>query len=143
MSGFLKDAALAVTWAFIYASPAFFIEGLSNLGIDFAFTHAVDMWPMELGLPGLIAGSIFVTMLGLSGRLRRFEEMTPTRLAALGALAGALTGVIYLAVIWPEPAQAVAVVLAIAIALGMIAGPVSALLFGMHARRRVAANARS
>ena len=34
----MRVLALALTWAFIYALPAFPIEGLSNLVIDFSFT---------------------------------------------------------------------------------------------------------
>ena len=143
MMALMRTIGLAGTWAFIYALPALPIEGLANLGISFSFTNAVDMWPMELGLPGLIGGVLFAVLLALTGRLGRFETLSALRLAGLGALAGALVGGIYLATVWPEPAQSIALILGLAIGLGTVAGPGSALAFRVFARRGQASTARS
>jgi hypothetical protein len=136
--GFTRFFGLAVVWAFIYALPAVPIEGLANLGIEFSFTYAVDMWPFELGLPGFVGGLFFAGLMALTGRLHRFESMPAGRLAAWGAAAGALVGVFYNATSWPNPADLVALTFAIAIGLGTLAGPLSALAFRLLARRRAA-----
>jgi hypothetical protein len=135
-NGFLRLVGLVAAWAFIYALPAFPIEGLSNVGIDFSFTHAVDMWPMELGLPGLIAGLFFAVLLVVTGNFRRFESLSAARLVGLGALAGLLVGCLYLSTVWPEPTSVVAVIFGLAVPLGALAGPGSALVFRVLARRR-------
>ena len=142
-NGLLRVGLLAGTWALIYALPSFPIEGLSNLGIDFSFTHAVDMWPMELGLPGLVAGLLFAALLGLTGQFRRFEMLPVARLAGLGAVAGLLVGGIYVATVWPEPGRIIALIFALAVPLGAIAGPGSALVFRMLARSRGRVEARA
>ena len=140
-NGFLRAIGIPVAWAFIYALPAVPIEGLSNLGIDFPFTHAVDMWPMELGLPGFIAGTLFVLMLALSRQFGRFEALPPARLALTGALAGLLVGALYASQVWPEPTRVVAIIFGLAVPLGALAGPGSALLLRFLARRRQASAA--
>ena len=142
MKALVRIIALAFTWAFIYALPALPIEGLANLGIRFPFTNAVDMWPMELGLPGLVAGVIFASLLAMGGQLRSFESLSPGRLAGLGALAGLLVGGFYLGTVWPQPSTMVAIILALAVGLGALAGPGSALLFRLVARRTGASAAR-
>ena len=143
MKGILRFVGLAVTWAFIYALPAVPIEGLANVGIELPFTYAVDIWPFELGLPGFVGGLFFAALMTLTGQLRRFETMPAARLAAWGAGAGALLGVFYNATTWPNPAGTVALIFAIAIGLGALAGPLSALAFRSIARRRHAASARA
>lgn len=136
MSALMRMLGLAATWAFIYALPALPIEGLSNLGIDFSFTNAVDMWPMELGLPGLVGGVTYGTMLAMSGRLNRFESLPLGVLAGLGAMAGLLAGGLYNWTVWPEATLTIAAILGIAVGLGAMAGPGSAIAFRAIARRR-------
>jgi hypothetical protein len=143
MKALMKCGAIALTWALIYALPALPIEGLSNLGIQFPFTNAVDMWPMELGLPGLLAGVLFAALLALSGRLHSFETQSSGRLAALGAAAGLMVGAFYLWTVWPEPSPVAALILALAVGLGTLAGPGSALVFRLIDRRRAPASARA
>ena len=144
VKGIVRVLGLAASWAFIYALPAVPIEGLSNLGIQFSFTNLVDMWPMELGLPGFVGGLLFAALLAITGRVARFETMSAARLSGLGAMAGTLLGAIYLATIWPEPVEAVAWVMGIAIALGALAGPGSGLVFRLiGARKHAAADGRA
>jgi hypothetical protein len=115
--------------------PAFPIEGLSNLGIQFSFTNALDLWPVELGIPGFIGGLFFAALLAITGQLRRFELLSAGRLTACGALAGLLLAGFLIWRLWPEPAHAIAWICGIATALGAIAGPGSALVFRFVARK--------
>lgn len=141
MRGIGRVLGLALSWALVYAVPAIVIEGLSNAGIDFPFTRAVDLWPAELGLPGFLSGLVFAGLLVLTRRLPSFETMPRRRLVVPGALAGALIGCVYLAQMWPEPIAIIALVLAIATSLGALAGPGSAHVFRFVARQRGAARA--
>jgi hypothetical protein len=143
MSVLMRILALAATWALIYALPAIPIEGLSNLGIDFPFTNAVDMWPMELGLPGLVAGVMYGTMLAMSGRLNRFEHLPAGVSAGLGAIAGLLVGGLYTWTVWPESAVTVTTIVGIAVGLGALAGPGSTIAFRTIARLRQVPGARA
>lgn len=127
---------VALTWAFIYALPAVPIEGLSNVGIDFSFTHAVDMWPQTLGIPGFIGGLIFGALLAIAGHLRGFEELSVGRLAAWGTVAGLLLGGFVMLMVVPEPLHVTAWIVGVATVLGALAGPLSALVFRYIASRR-------
>jgi hypothetical protein len=143
MSALMRILALAATWALIYALPAFPIEGLSNLGIDFSFTNAVDMWPMELGLPGLVGGVMYGSMLAMSGRLNRFENLPVGVLAGLGAIAGLLVGGLYSWTVWPESAVTITAILGIAVGLGALAGPGSTIAFRAIGHRRQSSGVRA
>lgn len=133
--GFGRVFGLAVAWALIYALPAVPIEGLSNLRIDFSFTHAVDMWPQTLGIPGFIGGLFFGALLAIAGQLRGFEELPLGRLLAWGTGAGLLVGGFVMLMITPEPLHVTAWVVGIATLLGAVSGPASALAFRYLARR--------
>jgi len=137
--GLIRVIGLALAWAFIYALPAVPIEGLANLGIEFSFTYAVDMWPAELGLPGFIGGLFFAALLVLTGQLGRFERLPSSRLAAWGTLAGLLLAGLYVTQVWPEPGSVIALIVVIATVLGALAAPGSAALFRVVASRRGAA----
>lgn len=139
-----KALGLAGTWAVIWALPAFPIEGLSNLGIDFSFTNAVDIWPAVLGLPGLTAGVAFAALLAVQGRLGGFETLPAGGLAARGALAGLVVfGIVILMLGVPRPGGLLALLVGIAVVLGAIAGPVSAWAFRWIGRHRAPDAARA
>lgn len=140
--GFGRVVGLAVTWAFIWALPAFPIEGLSNLGIDFSFTRAVDMWPQTLGIPGLIGGVFFALMLGIAGRLSEFERLAAGRLAAWGGATGLLVcGFLVLVLGAPERQSLLALGLGVTTVSGAVAAPLSAWVFRFIERKRGRAEA--
>lgn len=137
----LRVLGLAVTWAFIWAIPAFPIEGLSNLGVDFSFTHAVDMWPQTLGIPGFIGGLFFALLLAVAGRLGDFESMSVGRQSGWGTVAGlAVAGFLMLMSV-PESGLTIALVFGIALVSGAVAGPLSAWVVRLAGRKPLSAAA--
>jgi hypothetical protein len=57
-----------------------------------------DIWPAVLGIPGFFGGVIFSVMFSIAERRRRFDELSLPRFGAWGAVAGALLGVLGVAV---------------------------------------------
>jgi hypothetical protein len=142
--GILRAIGLALAWAFIFALPAVPIEGLANIGIEFPFTYAVDMWPAELGLPGLIGGLFFAGLLVATRHLGRFEHLGTGRLVGLGVIAGLMVAALYVKLVWPEPTTTVALIVTLGTVLGAVAAPGAALIFRLVAsRKRGAAHVRA
>ena len=54
----------------------------------------VDMWPQLLGMIGFMGGVIFSTLVRVAGARKSFEEFTFREFATLGAVAGALQGIV-------------------------------------------------
>lgn len=63
-------------------------------GIIDAQGRVVDMWPQLLGVVGFLGGIVFAAMLWIAGGRRSFSEFSFREFAGLGALAGALQGVL-------------------------------------------------
>ncbi len=84
---------LGVTWAAVGFAAGMGIEVIHNLWPN-PITGEVDIWPMALALPGLFGGVAFSLVLGVLGRHRRFDELSLPRMAAFGALGGALVALI-------------------------------------------------
>lgn len=132
---------VALIWAFTWAVPAMVLEALSNVGINFPITSLFDMWPMVLGIPGVIAGVVFTAGLWSADGRPTLETWSSARLASWGGLIGFLFGMVaflsgvadpeYPAV-WP---RATAIV-GLTTLLGIAAALLTALAF-RHAGRRV------
>ena len=84
---------MGLAWAFGGAMVGGFFELVDNvLPGALPFVSRVDMWPQTLAIPGFLGGLIFSIVLAIAVRHRRFSELSLSRFAAWGALAGALLG---------------------------------------------------
>ena len=90
---------VGVTWALAWGLGG---GGLMELIFD-RQGRIADIWPMVLGIPGFFAGVIFAVVLAATERHRRFEELSLPRFGAWGAFAGALLGVLGIAVFGAGP----------------------------------------
>ena len=132
-----RMALMIGTWAFVYALPAVPLEGLPNLGVRLpAWAYAVDMWPQALAIPGVIAGALFVLLLGATRHVRDLEQQPTSRLLLWGALAGIAAGGVVLALVGGEQLGVSAVIVVGATMLGALAAPASAYVLRLLARRR-------
>lgn len=55
---------------------------------------AVDIWPAVLAYPGFLGGVAFSAVLGITGRRRRFDELSIPGFAAWGALGGLMVSLV-------------------------------------------------
>lgn len=55
---------------------------------------AVDIWPAVLAFPGFFGGIAFSAVLGVVGRRRRFDELSMSGMAAMGAVGGLMVSLI-------------------------------------------------
>lgn len=127
--------AVAVSWAAVWGFPAFVIEGLANLGVEFSITYAVDMWPQVLVIPGLLCGLLFWGAIAVAAGDRRNEDLPVEGLAALGAVIGLAPGGFAVANLTGDAIPTLWVIGATTL-MGATAGSASALLFRYLARRR-------
>jgi hypothetical protein len=90
---------VGVTWALAWGIGG---GGLMELIFD-RHGRIADIWPAVLGIPGFFGGIIFSIVLAATERHRRFDELSLPRFGAWGALAGALLGVVGMAVFGAGP----------------------------------------
>ena len=134
-NGIGRLIGLPLLWGFIWAIPGMGIELLSNLGVDIG--SGVDMWPQTLGLPGVVAGVVFVVLLAATGRWRTFETSSLALLLGAGAIVGlAMAGIVATGVVGGEESWGTYVFV---FAMSVIAALASAMLFRYLARKRVSA----
>lgn len=62
-----------------------------------------EMWVAVGAYPGFLGGVVFSVVLGIAARRRRLDELSISRVAAWGALAGVLVGALPFAVGEPDP----------------------------------------
>ncbi|MBA2292550.1 MAG: hypothetical protein H0W15_08845 [Gemmatimonadales bacterium] len=84
----------AVGMGLLWGAAWAIIGGGIMEGIIDAQGRVVDMWPQLLGVVGFLGGIVFAAMLWIAGGRRSFSEFSFREFAGLGALAGALQGVL-------------------------------------------------
>jgi hypothetical protein len=84
---------MGITWALAWA----IVGGAIMEGIVDPNGRILDMWPQTLAIPGFLSGVLFSVVLGLTEGRRRFEELSLSRFARWGAVAGAVLGGVALA----------------------------------------------
>ena len=84
---------LGLSWGITGFLAGTVLELLHNLWPN-PVGGAFDLWPMALAGPGLLAGRAFSVVLGIAGRRYRFDELSVPRVAAWGAIGGALVSLI-------------------------------------------------
>lgn len=137
-NGVVRGLGLPCIWALTWAIPGGMIEALSNVGIEFSFSNNVDMWPQTLGIPGFVAGVVFVAVIAASMRILTFESWSLGLQAGLGAIVGIATAAIIMAFGWigGTPTE-----FAFTTVMGGIAAVTSALLLRRFGSRRARAAA--
>jgi hypothetical protein len=78
---------MGLTWAAVWAPVAVLI----GLVVD-PDGSMDEMWPAIGAYPGFLGGVVFAAVLAIVGRRRRFEELSLSRFAGWGAVAGLLVG---------------------------------------------------
>src|SRR5919108_6241887 len=81
---------LGVVWALVWGIGG---GGFMEAIVD-PHGRIADIWPAVLGIPGFFGGIIFSVALSIAERRRRFDELSLPRFGALGAVTGALLGVL-------------------------------------------------
>lgn len=91
---------MGLTWAIAWGvGVGGFFELVGNIWPGAPLVGLVDIWPMVLGLPGFLSGTVFALVLRLSDGRRRFDQLSVPRFAALGAMGGLLSGALTVGVI--------------------------------------------
>lgn len=86
---------MGLTWAVAWGvGVGGFFELVGNIWPGAPLVGLVDIWPMVLGIPGFISGTMFALVLRLSDGRRRFEQLSIPRFATLGAVGGLLSGAV-------------------------------------------------
>jgi hypothetical protein len=80
---------MGLTWALVWAPVAVLI----GLFVD-PDASMDEMWPAIGAYPGFLGGVVFSTVLAIAARRRRLDELSLSRVAAWGAAAGLLVGVL-------------------------------------------------
>jgi hypothetical protein len=80
---------MGLTWAVVWAVIAVLI----GLIVD-PDGSMDEMWPAIGAYPGFLGGVLFSAVLAVAARRRRLEELSISRVAAWGAAAGLLVGVL-------------------------------------------------
>jgi hypothetical protein len=84
-----RAAAMGVAWAVVWAPIAVLI-GTTIIDPDNSMD---EMWPVVGAYPGFLCGVIFLALLGLAERGRSIDQVSLSRAAAWGALAGVVVGI--------------------------------------------------
>lgn len=80
---------MGLTWALVWAPAAVLI----GLFVD-PDGSMDEMWPAIGAYPGFLGGVVFSMVLAIAARRRRLDELSLSRVAAWGAAAGLLVGVL-------------------------------------------------
>ncbi|MGI9516349.1 MAG: hypothetical protein ACR2NP_04840 [Pirellulaceae bacterium] len=88
---------MGLTWAAGWAVVGALIAVFSNL-VGVPEESGLDPW-IALATPGFVGGVIFAAVLGLAARGRGLDELSLLRLAAWGAVAGLMLGVLPFAMV--------------------------------------------
>jgi hypothetical protein len=80
---------MGLTWALVWAPVAVLIGMIVDPNGSME-----EMWPAIGAYPGFLSGVVFSAVLGIAARRRRFNELSLSRFAAWGAVAGLLIGVL-------------------------------------------------
>lgn len=95
----------------------------------------IDIWFTAMAIPGFLGGVLFSALLRLTEGGRGFHELPLLRCAGWGALTGlVLGGLALVTVLAQAPALAATGMVALAMALGAVAGVGSARFFRLVAR---------
>lgn len=93
MTQWLKRIGLAVAfgvaWAVVWA-PIAVVVGTTIVDPDNSMD---EMWPAVGAYPGFLCAVIFLALLGITERGRKLDQLSLTRAAAWGGLAGGVVGV--------------------------------------------------
>jgi hypothetical protein len=92
-----------------------------------------DVWPTLLAIPGLIGGVIFSGLLAFSEGGRSFDEISLPRFTLCGALAGIGIGLLTIPAKVGDVSPGATGMIAIATALGIVAGFGSGVFFKLIA----------
>lgn len=104
---------MGLTWALVWAPVAVLI------GIAIDPDGSMDeMWPAIGAFPGFLGGVVFSVVLAIAARRRRLEELSIARVAAWGAAAGFVVGVLPFTI--GEPTSALPVWLLATVVIGSI-----------------------
>jgi H+/Cl- antiporter ClcA len=79
-----------VAWAFAWA-PIAIVVGTQIIDPDNSMD---EMWVMIGALPGFLSAVVFSIVRGFAERQRRLDELSTPRVAVLGAVSGALVGLL-------------------------------------------------
>ena len=85
---------MGVAWAVGGALVGGVMEFIANFVPQL---NAVDMWIPLFAMPGFIGGAVFSVVLGIAARRRKFNELSLSQFATMGAIGGVLLGVLALA----------------------------------------------
>lgn len=85
--------AMAFAWGFAGIFLGFGMEGVDPHG------EIADIWPAVIGYPAFFAGLTFFILLRVGQGTRKLEDISITRAAALGAIAGLLLPSLFVVVV--------------------------------------------
>jgi hypothetical protein len=130
--------AMGLTWAAVWAVLAVLIATITELLSGYSLETHLD--PLAaLAIPGFHAGVIFSAVLWFAEGGRRFDELSLPRIAASGAVAGLLLGVLSFAMGTPSARFPLRVVVVIIVGSSTVLSVVSAVgaasLFRLVARQ--------
>ena len=135
LQGVARALGIALAWGLAWAPIALLI-GVTVIDPDGSMD---EMWPAVGAFPGFLCALLFCALLSVAARGRRIAQLALPHLAALGALAGLLVGVLPF-VIGGEPAEgALDLGLPAVIASFIAMSSLSALVTGLVARSRITA----
>jgi hypothetical protein len=110
--------------------------GLAEVFVD-PSGDVLDLWPMEMAIPGFIGGAVFACLLRLGEDRRHFDEVSLARFTLWGVLTGLVVGVLSIATGGPIPLSlTTAELLGVATTLGAVAAIGSAVFFRLLVRGR-------
>lgn len=96
MTKWLRRIRGAVGMGFVWALGWAIVGGAVMEGIVDPHGEILDMWPQTLAIPGFLSGVVFSALLSMVAGRRRFEELSLSRFAAIGATAGLTLGALAL-----------------------------------------------
>ncbi len=81
-----------------------------------------DIWPIVLAIPGLIGGLVFAALFAIAERGRSLDEVSLVRFGLWGAVSGIVIGVLTIPAKVGDVSPGALGMIAIATALGVVAG---------------------